>query len=124
MGESAEKMAKKNGISREAQDAWAHRSHFLARAHDTRSRPSDRYLDFFDNIRKIQRYVKSLALERSVPIVHSYSLDATLAQVIELVVSRAMEGIPPDNGHPVNGLSDNDSHRLLHEASARRTHDR
>jgi 2-phosphoglycerate kinase len=114
-------------------DPEAHRSHFLARAHDNRSRPSDRYLDFFDNIRTIQRYVKSLALERSVPIVHSYSLDATLAQVIELVVSRAMEGIPPANddhasGHPANGDHASghsaDSHRLLHEASARRTHDR
>ncbi|HWE23424.1 MAG TPA: acetyl-CoA C-acyltransferase, partial [Myxococcales bacterium] len=30
MGESAEKMAKENGISREAQDAWAHRSHVNA----------------------------------------------------------------------------------------------
>ena len=30
MGESAEKMAKENGISREAQDRWAHRSHTLA----------------------------------------------------------------------------------------------
>src|SRR5258708_37603329 len=30
MGESTEKMAKENGISREAQDAWAHRSHFVA----------------------------------------------------------------------------------------------
>lgn len=30
MGESAEKMAKENGISREDQDAFAHRSHFLA----------------------------------------------------------------------------------------------
>src|SRR5438067_2520207 len=30
MGESAEKMAKENGISREDQDKWAHRSHFLA----------------------------------------------------------------------------------------------
>jgi acetyl-CoA acyltransferase len=30
MGESAEKMAKENGITREAQDAWAHRSHVLA----------------------------------------------------------------------------------------------
>jgi acetyl-CoA acyltransferase len=30
MGESTEKMAKENGISREAQDAWAHRSHTLA----------------------------------------------------------------------------------------------
>ena len=95
-------------------DPEAHRSHFLARAHDSRSRPSDRYLEFFDNIRKIQRYVKSLALERNVPIVHSYSLDATLAQVIELVVSRAMQGIPSRNGHPARQL----------EASARRTHDR
>jgi acetyl-CoA acyltransferase len=30
MGESAEKMAKENGISREEQDRWAHRSHTLA----------------------------------------------------------------------------------------------
>ena len=30
MGESAEKMAKENGISREAQDAWAHESHTRA----------------------------------------------------------------------------------------------
>jgi len=32
MGESAERMAKENGISREAQDAWALRSHRLAAA--------------------------------------------------------------------------------------------
>jgi 2-phosphoglycerate kinase len=76
-------------------DEEAHRSHFVARAHELRSRPSDRYLDFFDNIRKIQRYVKSLALERGVPIVPSYSLDATLSQVIELVADRAMESLPP-----------------------------
>jgi 2-phosphoglycerate kinase len=96
-------------------DPEAHRSHFLARSHENRSRPSDRYLDFFDNIRNIQRYVKSLALERNVPIVHSYSLDATLAQVIELVVSRAMQELPTRNGHSAN--------KQL-EASARRTHDR
>jgi acetyl-CoA acyltransferase len=30
MGESAEQMAKENGITREAQDAWAHRSHSRA----------------------------------------------------------------------------------------------
>lgn len=36
MGESAEKMAKENGISREAQDAWAHQSHSrAARAWET-----------------------------------------------------------------------------------------
>jgi 2-phosphoglycerate kinase len=79
-------------------DEDVHRSHFLARALESRSRPSERYLDFFDNIRKIQRYVKSLALERSVPIVPSYNLDSTLSQVIELVMSRAMQAIPSMNG--------------------------
>lgn len=81
-----------------ADDAEVHRAHFMMRAHETRSRPSDRYLDFFDNIRKIQRYVKSLALERGVPLVPSYNLDSTLSQVIELVVSRAMEALPTMNG--------------------------
>ena len=95
-------------------DEEDHRSHFLARSHDNRSRPSERYLEFFDNIRKIQRYIKSLALERSVPIVPSYSLDATLAQVIELVVSRAMEAVPVNGSGP----------KELQTASARRTHDR
>jgi 2-phosphoglycerate kinase len=81
-----------------ADDAEVHRAHFMMRAHETRSRPSDRYLDFFDSIRKIQRYVKSLALERGVPLVPSYNLDSTLSQVIELVVSRAMEALPTMNG--------------------------
>jgi 2-phosphoglycerate kinase len=81
-----------------ADDAEVHRAHFMMRAHETRSRPSDRYLDFFDSIRKIQRYVKSLALERGVPLVPSYNLDSTLSQVIELVVSRAMEALPSMNG--------------------------
>lgn len=79
-------------------DEEVHRSHFLMRSNEPRARPSDRYLDFFDNIRKIQKYVKSLALERGVPTVPSYSLDSTLSQVIELVVTRAMEAIPSTNG--------------------------
>ena len=101
-------------------DADVHRSHFLARAQDSRSRPSERYLDFFDNIRKIQRYVKTLALERSVPIVPSYGLDATLSQVIELVVSRAMQAIPSKNGDSADRSVANQPV----EASARRTNDR
>jgi 2-phosphoglycerate kinase len=103
-------------------DVDAHRSHFLARAHDNRSRPSERYLEFFDNIRNIQRYIKSLALERSVPVIPSYSLDATLAHVIELVVSRAMQGIPSMGIQSDAGLSNEAGvHELLQEASARRT---
>jgi 2-phosphoglycerate kinase len=75
-------------------DADMHRSHFLKRAREARNRPSERYLDLFGNIRKMQRYVKSLALETGVPIVPSYNLDATLSQIIELVVGQAMEAVP------------------------------
>jgi 2-phosphoglycerate kinase len=104
-------------------DEDVHRSHFLARALESRSRPSDRYLDFFDNIRKIQRYVKSLALERSVPIVPSYNLDSTLSQVIELVVSRAMQAIPSMNGYrPADG--EGISRPAGRESTTRRTHHR
>lgn len=75
-------------------DEDLHRSHFLIRAHEVRNRPSERYLDYFDNIRKQQRYVKSLALEHGVPIVPSNNLDATLARVIDLVFTQAIEAIP------------------------------
>ena len=75
-------------------DEDLHRSHFMIRAHEIRNRPSERYLDFFDNIRKQQRYVKSLALEHRVPIVPSNNLDVTLTRVIDLVFSQAVEAVP------------------------------
>lgn len=75
-------------------DEESHRSHFLMRAHDSRNRPSERYLDFFDNIRKLQKYLKSMALQHGVPLVPSYNLDATLSQVIDLVVGRAIDAVP------------------------------
>jgi 2-phosphoglycerate kinase len=75
-------------------DEELHRSHFVARSTEVRTRPADRYLDFFDNIRKLQKYIKSLALEHEVPIVPSYNLDATLSRVIELVVNQAIEALP------------------------------
>ncbi|MDQ1373127.1 MAG: 2-phosphoglycerate kinase [Actinomycetota bacterium] len=75
-------------------DEELHRSHFAVRADEARNRPSERYLDFFDNIRKVQKYVKSLALEHDVPIVPSYNLDATLSRVIELVMNQAIEALP------------------------------
>jgi 2-phosphoglycerate kinase len=74
-------------------DEESHRSHFLMRAHESRNRPSERYLDFFDNIRKLQKYLKSMALQHGVPLVPSYNLDATLSQVIDLVVGRAIDAV-------------------------------
>ena len=75
-------------------DEELHRSHFAARGQDVATRQSERYLDFFENIRKIQKYVKSLALQHGVPIVPSYNLDATLSQVIDLVVNQELGALP------------------------------
>ena len=55
---------------------------------------------FFDNIRKLQKYIKSLALQHGVPIVPSYNLDATLSQVIDLVVGQAINAFPSNRLFP------------------------
>ena len=79
-----------------------HRSHFAARGADHAGRPAPRYLDGFDNIRRIQRYIKSQALSHGVPVVPNYSFDRSLAAVIDLVMERATEwgqqGIARSNG--------------------------
>lgn len=73
------------------EDEELHRSHFAARSADSSARPFDRYLDSFDNIRRIQKYIKSQALSHGWPIVSSYNLDQTIAAVIDLVVEKATE---------------------------------
>ena len=75
------------------EDEDLHRSHFFVRAHETRTRPKDRYLTYFGNIRKIQKYIKSLALKNGVAVVQNYNLDATLSAVIDHVVAHAMEQV-------------------------------
>jgi 2-phosphoglycerate kinase len=82
-------------------DQELHRSHFMVRAQEVRSRPSERQLEFFDSIRKLQKYVKSLAFHHGVPIVPSYNLDATLSQVIDLVVNQAIEAVPQVPNDPL-----------------------
>ena len=73
------------------EDEEMHRGHFAARAADSSSRPFDRYMKGFANIRKVQKYIKSQALSHSVPVVPSYNLDQTLAAVVDLVVERATQ---------------------------------
>ena len=79
-------------------DEHIHRSHFEARSQDSRSQRSNRnYLDYFTQIRHIQDYVRALAVEHGVPVVPSYSLDATVSRVMEFVVSSLTEAtdLPP-----------------------------
>lgn len=75
----------------QVEDEDLHRSHFFVRAHDTRSRPVERYLAHFANIRKIQKEIKSLALRHGVPIIQNFNLDACLRSVIDHVIETTTE---------------------------------
>lgn len=72
-------------------DEDLHRGHFTARAMESLPRPAERYLQGFGNIRRVQKYIKSQALMHNVPVIPNYSLDQTLARVIDLVVERATD---------------------------------
>ncbi len=73
------------------EDEDVHRSHFLARWMDHDARPASRYLERFEDIRRIQRFIKSQALSHGVPVVPNYDFDRSLAAVIDLVMEKAME---------------------------------
>jgi 2-phosphoglycerate kinase len=77
-------------------DVHIHQSHFVARAHEARRRGDRRYHDHFTAIRAIQDYGRALAIEHGVPVVPSYSLDATVSRVMELVVAATTH--PPRPG--------------------------
>jgi 2-phosphoglycerate kinase len=79
-----------------------HRSHFQARSADSSARPFDRYINNFDNIRRVQKYIKSQALSHDWPVIASYNLDQTIAAIIDLVVDRATERLARD-GKPLPG---------------------
>ncbi len=66
-----------------------HRGHFVARSADSALRPFDRYLKNFENIRRVQKYIKSQALSHDWPVLASYNLDQTIAAVIDMVVEKA-----------------------------------
>jgi 2-phosphoglycerate kinase len=74
-------------------DEDVHRSHFFLRAMESGQRNAERYLASFDNIRKVQKYIRNAAEQRRVPVIPSYSLDATLAAVIDHVVEQAVKRI-------------------------------
>ncbi|HEY7659148.1 MAG TPA: hypothetical protein VIC58_00955 [Actinomycetota bacterium] len=69
----------------------AHRGHLAARGSETGGRPAQRYLDGFEDIRRVQRYIKSQAMSHGVPVIPNHSFDRTLAAIIDLVMERATE---------------------------------
>ncbi len=73
------------------EDEQLHKSHFYQRGRDSRSRPEKRYLHAFKKIRRIQKYMTSSAMMRAVPIIPHYDLDATLSQIIDHVIAKALD---------------------------------
>ena len=75
-------------------DAEVHRNHFLARAHDNRSRAAQRYLAHFDNIRILQDHITCVAREHGIPVVDNHHLDSTVAACTRLVLA-AIDEVRP-----------------------------
>ncbi len=71
-------------------DEDVHRSHFFLRGVETGQRNVERYLTAFENIRKVQKYIRSAAQSRGAAVIPSFSLDATLSAVIDHVVTEAV----------------------------------
>ena len=71
----------------EVEDEGAHLNHIAVR--ETGIRPAERYAKHFENIRKLQRYIKSQALSHGVPIVPNHSFDQAISTVLDLVMERA-----------------------------------
>ncbi len=68
------------------EDVDAHQSYLVARAHGTPSRPPERYLKRFDEIRRIQGEVIRRAQEQGVPMVYATTPDATVDAALTIVM--------------------------------------
>lgn len=66
-----------------------HRSHFHMRA--VEARPTERYLESFDKIRRIQTFITEHAARHGVPVLDSYDLDSTLQELVGIVTAKALE---------------------------------
>lgn len=67
-------------------DPDVHRSHLSGRSQDATSRPQHRYMQHFDEIRRIHDYLAERSSAESVPSVRTYSLDQSVSEVTALVV--------------------------------------
>ena len=70
------------------EDPELHRGHFSLRPG---SRPADRYLDHFEEIRRLQDHLWERARSERVAIVDNASVDSTLARLMELVLDAVHE---------------------------------
>jgi 2-phosphoglycerate kinase len=69
-------------------DAELHRGHF---SHRRGTRPAERYLERFDEIRALQDHLSACAREESVAVIDNVNVDDTLAQLMDLVLDAVTE---------------------------------
>ncbi len=68
-----------------------HRSHFYVRELETDGfRPYEKYRANFANIRKVGDFIRQIAGERDIPVIYSHDLDATVSQVMEVIMDRVL----------------------------------
>ncbi|HKZ28255.1 MAG TPA: ATP cone domain-containing protein [Acidimicrobiia bacterium] len=72
-------------------DASTHRAHFLTRLERALHREPQRYLDHFDEIRRIERFVSMLAPSHSVPKIEVEQLDMAVQYVVSQVVDAVIK---------------------------------
>lgn len=72
-----------------------HRSHFALRGG---SRPADRYLDRFEQIRKLQGYLVERAQETGAPVIEATNMDAALGEASEIVRGAVGEELRRERG--------------------------
>jgi len=71
-------------------DAEAHAGHFWIRDADSEGvRPYEKYLDAFDDIRNVQRYILGRAERHGVPVIENSGMEDAIGEVMELVLSAA-----------------------------------
>jgi 2-phosphoglycerate kinase len=83
------------------EDEGRHLSHFATRENAVASRPAKRYAAGFENIRRLQRYVKSQALSHGVPVLPNYSFDQAIAAVMDLVMEHTTQRAREINATPL-----------------------
>lgn len=72
-------------------DGELHRSHFMIRDIETaESRPYQKYLVNFENIRKLQNYIKYMAKENNVSYFNNRNLDACVRKILERIVNEVI----------------------------------
>lgn len=71
-------------------DDKLHRSHFYIREVETQgTRPFQRYIEHFGNIRKIQDYIMYLAKVTGVKTIESVDFDSTVSEVVDYIINAA-----------------------------------